>query len=579
MAKFDRRPRTFRFDHDEQIPMRDGTVLRADVQRPDGDGPVPVLLVRTPYGEPFMRQVPVTPLLEAGIAVVVQQCRGTGTSDGDFVPFAHEADDAADTVAWCAAQPWCDGRVGMLGASYSGMAQFAAAAAGAPALRALVPVVTPADYHWGLAYRQGAVQLGQVHNWFVLKSWQQLARAADAGEDVRAEAARLRTALSASGATRAGLPLRQLPMAEELRPAWQDWLDHEQRDAYWTELGYAGRREGIRLPALHIGGWFDIFLDGTLDNFTTMAAAADTEQHLIVGPWSHTDRSGALGELSFGRAASDVATGLERTQIDFLVRHLLDRPETTAGPAVTLFVMGDNVWRHEDEWPLARTAWTPWYLHPTGDLSPVPPVAGAAPSGFAHDPADPVPTVGGATLMTGGSDGGTGYLPGPRDQRLLDHRSDILRFTGAPLTEDVEVTGPVRVVLHAATSAADTDFTARLVDVWPDGRAMGVTDGIVRARFREGPEAAVDSRPGRPYRYVIDLMPTSQVFKAGHRIRLDVASSNFPCYDVNPGNGAPAGTATAADFVVAEQTVFHDASRPSHVILPVIPRHPEGEAT
>lgn len=574
MTKLNRERRAFPFVHDEPIPMRDGTILRADVYRPDTSGQFPVLLVRTPYGEPFVRQAPVTPLLEAGIAVVVQHVRGTGDSDGDFLPFAREADDGVDTIEWCAGQTWCDGQVGMLGGSYSGMVQFAVAPE-APALRALVPVITPADYHWGLAYRQGALQQGQLHGWYVLKSWQQLARAAQTGVDAGPEAAQLRAALSDPAAVHGGRPLRDLPMAEEMRPGWLGALEHEERDEYWEALSYRRRRDRIRIPALHVGGWFDLFNDGTLDNFTTLTASSGAEQRLIVGPWSHTNRTGTIGELSFGPSASDAAAGLEKAETDFLARHLAGRTDTPAGPPVTLFVMGENVWRHEQEWPLARTAWTPWYLHATGGLSPVAPDAGTAPSTFVHDPADPVPTVGGATLINGGADGGPGYEAGPRDQRVLDHRDDILRFTSAPLTEDVEVTGPVKVILYAATTAQDTDFTARLVDCLPDGRAMGVTDGIVRARFREGPDKAVPIRPGRPYRYVIDLMPTSQVFKAGHRIRVDIAGSNFPCYDVNPGNGASAGTATTADFVVARQTVFHDASRTSHIVLPVVPRSPE----
>jgi putative CocE/NonD family hydrolase len=239
---------------------------------------------------------------------------------------------------------------------------------------------------------------------------------------------------------------------------------------------------------------------------------------------------------------------------------------------VTLFVMGDNTWRDEDDWPLARTRWTRWYLRADGSLTPAAPGDFDAPSHYTHDPRDPVPTVGGATLITGGPGGGVSWMPGPRDQREVEARPDVLSFTSAVLAEDLEVTGPVSVTLHAATSAADTDFTAKLVDVWPDGRAMGVTDGIVRARYRDGSGLASPITPGQVYEYTIDLIATSQVFKAGHRLRVDVASSNFPCFDRNPGNGAPAATATLEDFVVAEQTIFHDGARPSFITLPVIPR-------
>jgi putative CocE/NonD family hydrolase len=265
-----------------------------------------------------------------------------------------------------------------------------------------------------------------------------------------------------------------------------------------------------------------------------------------------------------------MAIGLEQLEIDFLRRAVAD--SELPGPRVTLFVMGDNTWRDEDDWPLARTRWTRWYLRADGSLTPAAPGDFDAPSHYTHDPRDPVPTVGGATLITGGPGGGVSWMPGPRDQREVEARPDVLSFTSAVLAEDLEVTGPVSVTLHAATSAADTDFTAKLVDVWPDGRAMGVTDGIVRARYRDGSGLASPITPGQVYEYTIDLIATSQVFKAGHRLRVDVASSNFPCFDRNPGNGAPAATATLEDFVVAEQTIFHDGARPSFITLPVIPR-------
>ena len=241
-------------------------------------------------------------------------------------------------------------------------------------------------------------------------------------------------------------------------------------------------------------------------------------------------------------------------------------------PRVRLFVMGDNSWRDEDDWPLARTQWVRWYLHPGGSLSPASPPADAPASHYRYDPADPVPTVGGPTLITGGPDGGVSWMGGARDQRVIEARPDVLSFTSAALGNDLEVTGPLGVTLHAATSAADTDFTARLVDVWPDGRAMGVADGIVRARYRDGTGRAAPVTPGRVYEYSIDLIATSQVFQAGHRLRVDISSSNFPCFDRNPGNGAPAATATERDFVVAEQSICHDGGHPSYITLPIIPR-------
>ncbi len=577
MAKLDLRSVPVMATHNVALPMRDGTLLRADLYRPAHGGPFPALLVRTPYGEPAIRTAPVLPALDAGFAVVLQYCRGTGTSDGDFTPFESEADDGVDAVDWCARQDWCDGRVGMWGSSYGGMVQFAAAVQAPAALKCLLPIVTPADYYGGLAYRQGAFQLGQLLGWYTVKSAQTVAYRAVAGEDVSGDGPALMAHSSDLGAAYRHLPARDMPAVSRILPAWQRWLDHERRDAYWDELSYAGRRDRITTPALHVGGWFDLFLGGTLDNYRTLRQHAATEharsnQALIVGPWTHADQTGTAGELSFGLLASALAIGLEQLQVGFLRRFVTGEPADATGFRVRLFVMGDNVWRDEDDWPLPRTEWTRWYLHTGGLLSAAAPAADAAPSRYRHDPADPVPTAGGQVLMPPGPDGGIGWMAGPRDQRAVEARPDVLSFTSEVLADDLEVTGPLAVTLHAATSAADTDFTAKLVDVWPDGRAMGVADGVVRARYRDGTGQPAPIAPGQVYSYEIDLIATSQVFKAGHRLRVEIASSNFPCFDRNPGNGAPAATATERDFVVAEQVIRHDAEHPSYITLPVIPR-------
>jgi putative CocE/NonD family hydrolase len=588
LAKLDMPVTTIVAERNTPAEMRDGTVLRADIYRTSGTDSHPVLLIRNPYGEPMVRMAPVLPAIEAGFAVVVQHCRGTGASDGEFATFENEAADGADTIEWCARRPWCDGTVAMYGPSYLGMVQFAAASAGASALRAMAPVVTPADYHWGLAYRQGAFQLGQALAWHLLKTGQQLAYSAVAGQDIRPEMGELLGLMASPAAGYAHLPLRDTPGVSRVVPSWRAWLDHEERDAYWDGLSYRDTRDRVAAPALHVGGWFDLFLGGTLDNYVTLSQRAATErardgQRLIVGPWTHVDRSGSVGELSFGGFASDLAIQLEQVTIAFLRAAVAAESQDAEGeagrlgasglpgPRIKLFVMGDNVWRDEEEWPLARTEWTRWYLHSDGSLAPSVPGESDPPSRYVHNPHDPVPTVGGATLLAGDA-GGISWMPGPRDQRAVEARPDVLSFTSEVLDSHTEVTGPISVTLHAATSAADTDFTAKLVDVWPDGRAMSVTDGIVRARYRSGNGRADPVTPGQVHEYTIDLIATSQVFKAGHRLRVDVASSNFPCYDRNPGNGAPAATATEVDFTVAEQAVCHDAGHPSYITLPVIPR-------
>jgi putative CocE/NonD family hydrolase len=468
----------------------------------------------------------------------------------------------------------------MWGSSYVGMVQLAAAVQAPSALRCLLPIVTPADYYGGLAYRQGAFQLGQLLGWYTLKSAQTLGYRAMAGEDVSADGPELAAHLANFAAHYRYLPARDMPAVSRIIPGWQRWLDHERDDEYWRGLSYATRRHRITTPALHVGGWFDLFLGGTLDNYQTLRRSAATEharrhQALIVGPWTHSDQTGNAGELHFGPGASAQAIGLEQLQIGFLRAFIGDEPRERAGLRVKLFVMGDNVWRDEDDWPLARTQWTRWYLHAGGGLSPEPPSPASPASRYRYDPADPAPTVGGPTLIPASPDGSLIWMAGPRDQRAIEARPDVLSFTSDVLRADLEVTGPLVVTLHAATSAGDTDFTARLVDVWPDGRALGITDGIVRARYRDGTGQPDPVTPGRVYEYSIDLIGTSQVFKAGHRLRVDISSSNFPCFDRNPGNGAPAGTATERDFVVAEQTICHDAAHPSSITLPVIPRTAE----
>jgi putative CocE/NonD family hydrolase len=597
VAKLDTRPVQVLAEHNAPQPMRDGTVLRADVYCRAEGGPFPVLLIRTPYGEQMLRAgAPIVPAVDTGFAVVLQHCRGTGASDGDFVTFENEAADGVDTIEWCARQPWCDGAVAMCGPSYLGMVQLAAATLAPEALKAIVAIVTPADYHSGLAYRQGAFQLGQALGWHLLKTGQELAYRAAGGQDISADMRALAALMANPRAGYEHLPLREMPAVSNILPSWRTWLDHEERDEYWDAVSYRDSRHRVTAAALHVGGWFDLFLGGTLDNFTTLSQRAATErarrgQRLIVGPWTHADRTGVAGELHFGPRASEQAIRLEQLQLGFLrraVRPDRDQPDRDQpdrdqpdrdqpdrdepeGPRVRLFVMGDNAWRDEDEWPLARTQWTRWYLHGGGQLSPAAPSAGAAPSHYVHDPRNPVPTVGGPILMASGA-GGLSWLPGPRDQREVESRADVLSFTSEPLTEDLEATGPLTVTLHAATSAADTDFTAKLVDVWPDGRALSVADGIVRARYRDGTGHPTPITAGQVCEYTIDLIATSQVFKSGHRLRVDIASSNFPCFDRNGGTAAAAATVTEDGFVVAEQTVCHDRDHPSYITLPIIPR-------
>ena len=570
MPKLDRPSLPVTAVHDAPVPMRDGTVLRADIQRPAEGGPVPALLVRNPYGEQLGRSVPVVPALEAGFAVVIQHCRGRGSSDGEFTPWADEPADGADTVAWITAQPWSNGRVVGWGLSYTAGSALQTAIEGPAGYAGAVAAMTPADFYDDLTYAGGALALASAQFWATLQGLLGAQHAAAAGENPGPLLAAVMPAQLDPPSARAALPLREAAGLPAAMPHWADWLDHPSRDEYWRRLpSPRDNYQAMGLPAYHVAGWFDLFLAGTLENYQGLLAATGDpgRQPLVIGPWTHggITMTGA-GEADFGPRASASVLSLEADQLAFL--HGLattGRPGASRAP-VRVFVMGDNTWREEQEWPLARTVYTPWYLLPGGGLGPVVPPPDTPPSGYAADPRDPVPTVGGNLLIPSWNAGG------PHDQRVLDERTDILRFTSAPLEADFEVTGPLSVVLHAATSAADTDWTAKLVDVHPDGTALNVADGIIRARYRDGVEAPRLPGPGQPQEYTISLVATSQVFKAGHAIRVDIASSNFPRFDRNPGNGTLSAAATEADLTVQQQTVFHDAGRPSRIVLPVIPR-------
>jgi uncharacterized protein len=314
----------------------------------------------------------------------------------------------------------------------------------------------------------------------------------------------------------------------------------------------------IAVPSFNIGGWHDIFLAGTIANYQG-ARANGQAARLLIGPWLHGPAANPIGEMNYGFGASagfiDLRTDLSSMQLDWFGRILRDEPET--GDPVQIFVMGSNKWRTEAEWPLARARTVAYHLQGDGGLAEDSP--DAAPDEYDYDPADPTPTVGGATLMS------PDFPSGPRDQRRIESRPDVLTYTTAELTRDLEVTGPISVRLWASTSAPDTDFVARLCDVFPDGRSINLTDGIIRGQYQTG----APLEPDRPYEFVIDLWATSNVFRAGHRIRLDVASSSFPRWDRNPNTGHPLGADT--ELRVAHQRIWHDAEHPSRVLLPVVP--------
>ena len=530
---------TSEIEIDLEATMRDGTVLRADAYRPAGDGPWPVLLARTPYGKQdpdVLARLDPHATARRGYLVIIQDCRGRYRSDGQWLPLVHERDDGYDTVRWAAHLPGTDGRVGMYGPSYLGYTQRAAMSARPPELYAAVPGFTWSDLDDGLISRGGAYELGLVTHWTLTLGVNVLERRyAGRPAELRRQLADLNTALDDLVARvywelPADEPLRRLNLPSPTRdPALH--LPH------------------ATVPTLVVAGWFDSFLQGSLDNYVA-ARDAGQQTALIVGPWSHDNQTSRVGDTDFGATADasaiDDGASLLTRELDWLDRHL--KPEALpANPQapVLLFVMGSNQWRRLPTWP-PQSIDVPWYLHADGRLSPDFPEPDSPADSFEHDADNPVPTCGGALLLP------PQFPAGPFDQQQIEKRDDVLVYTSEPLTDAVEVIGRVKLHLVAASTASTTtaftasttpvDWVARLCDVDADDVSRNVTDGVLRT-----------DRPAAEH--VIDLWSTAHVFLPGHRIRLQVTSSCFPRWD--------------RDLNTGHRIVYHDAARPSRLVLPV----------
>jgi putative CocE/NonD family hydrolase len=549
-----------------RVLMRDGVALVADVYRPDAPGRFPVLLERTPYN----RAAPATGVLLAshGYVVVLQDTRGRYESEGEFYPFRHEARDGYDTVEWAAALPYSNGKVGMFGGSYVGATQMLASSAHPPHLAAIFPYVTASEYYEGWTYQSGALMQWFTSTWASLLAQDTARRAADE-RDHWADWV-------------AGLPVERFPLVEvpapgELAPYYRDWVEHERDDDYWKGVRVKDHFGEMTVKGLHAGGWHDLFLKGSIENYTGLREKAATPearsgQRLLLGPWCHgpTSDEGRIGDVVFGK---DAVVDTNATALSWFDYALKDEPnEYASGAPVRLFVMGENRWRDEHEFPPARARVTRYFLRSArspntaagdGTLALEAPRQ-EPPARYDYDPEQPVRTIGGRLCC------GATTKPGPYDQRPNESREDVLVFSTPALSKDTEVTGYVRLELFAASSAVDTDFTALLADVDPSGYARFLTDGIVRARYRNGTARAELLEPARAYKYDLDLWATSNLFKAGHRIRLYVSSSNFPRFSRNLNTGE--ATLGSSRVVKARQTVFHDAEHPSALLLPVIPR-------
>lgn len=557
------------------VPMRDGVNLSADIWLPassQGDGPWPTLLLRTIYDNQEPRYMGWTrKFIERGYAVVVQDCRGRGDSGGEWDPYVCELNDGYDTHEWVGQQSWCDGNVGTFGLSYPGFTQTLPASLRSKYLKAVAPIASQQDN-----YGHHRVN-GVIHHSVSLTFLNML------GHSMQSESLKHYDQQEFFKT----LPIdTAMEVVTRTHPYYKGVIDHEQYDDWWDSYSLRNKYSEMAVPSLFITGWFDSLSHENFKLFngwTTQARTEDARKKtkLIVGPWSHQvspwgrepmGENGEYQDRTFGRQGLwdivDMHTHWYDQRLKGIDTGIDDEPP------IKLFVMGQNEWRYENEWPLARTEWTKYYLHGTGDsagtggwLSTDLAAIDETADRFTYDPADPVPSWGAQYQSLD--------LCGPRDRTAIEQRADVLTFTSAVLTQAVEVTGPVTATIWASSDTLDTDFTAALVDVEPaaedgeEGRPIILCEGIVRARFRNGTDNPEMMAPGEIYEFDIDMWDTSNLFEEGHRIRVEISSSNFPRYNRNLNSGNPIATDT--EITVANQQVYHDSLHPSHITLPVIP--------
>ena len=544
-----------KIEFNRRVPMRDRTELSADIYRPVGEGKFPVVLNRTPYTKAGGSTFKIAQyFVSHGYVYVAMDVRGRGDSDGTFEPYRHDGQDGYDAIEWLAVQPWSTGKVGTIGGSYNGRIQWLTAIQQPPHLTAMIVLASPSDpfvewptgqplpmdiswYHFTAGH---VLQNMEVVDWKKLYEH---------------------------------LPL--ITMDEAMgRPNrfWKEEVEHAKLDSWWEDLRYQNKYDRVRVPVLNISGWYDDEQVGTPLNYigvtTKGSPAIRNSQKLLVGPWPHAINSTTkLGTVEFGPTAVIDMNAYWLRWFDQWLKG--SDSGFMKEPPVRIFVMGENVWRDENEWPIARTQWTKYFLHSNGQantLSGNGTLSSAGPASeptdsYSYDPANPVKFI---------TDPSFAQIGGPDDYREVEQRADVLVYTSDALTEDMEVCGPLRVHLSAASSARDTDFMAKLIDVWPNGFAQRLNDGMVRARFREGMDKPSLIEPGRVYSYDLDLWNTCQLYQKGHRIRVEVSSSAFPKYDRNLNTGEALGQTTR--MAVAQQKIYHDREHPSYVILPIVPR-------
>jgi putative CocE/NonD family hydrolase len=553
------------FEKEVAVKMRDGVTLRADIYRPKTAGRFPVILERTPYDK-FGEIHRGIMAAERGYVFIAQDVRGRHASEGEWYPFKHEGQDTYDSVEWAASLPYSDGKVGMTGGSYLGVPQLLGAIEQPPHLTAIYPIVTASNYHSHWAYQGGAFMQLVVQSWASGLAANELTRRAS-GSRPPFHWDKMRPPGS--------YPMLDPGIAEGLEAFYFDWLAHPAYDAYWKQWSIEDRYDRFQVPAVHVAAWYDLFQGGSLRNYMGIKAHGGTEaarlgQRLIVIPGGHAGSGRKIGAVDFGAESvfNDWTYGMR--WFDWRLKGIDDG--ISQEKPVRIFVMGTNVWRDEDDWPLARAKSTRFFLHSGGHANSrngdgvLGEIAPEEEPGdrYTYDPQNPVPTHGGAILGDAEM-----YPPGPLDQSAVEERGDVLVYTTSPFRRNTEVTGTLSLELYVSSSAVDTDFTGKLVDIWPSGFVENLTDGILRARYRNSMEAPEMMNPGKIYKLTVELGSTANVFLAGHRLAVEVSSSNFPRFDRNPNTGESPELST--NCVKAVNRVYHDRDHPSVLFVPIVP--------
>lgn len=551
---------------ERNVPMktRDGVTLRADIFRPNRDGKFPVIVERIPYDKRIETFGPRA--ASRGYVFIVQDVRGRFASEGEWYPLRYERDDGYDTVEWAATLSYANGKVGMFGYSYSAATQLAAATAAPPHLCSIMPGVMGSNVHEQWVYVGGAFSQALNQGWSSALAINTLERRV--GRSAQPSAWDMKRPL-------AGYPLLELGTTAGLADYYYDWLRHPDYDDYWKELSFAERFDRITVPALHFGGWYDYFQQGTIECYLGIRQHGGSEvarrgQRLVMMVGGHAGPGPKIGEVDFGAPSVVDLWELALRWYDYTLKGI-DNGVATEKP-VRVFVMGSNRWREADDWPPPGARTVRYYLRSggaantaagDGRLSADAP-ADERPDRYVYDPANPVPTIGGPAF------GDATLKQGPCNQAEVEKRADVLVYSTEPLARDTEFIGSVRLELHVGSNAVDTDFTGKLVDVAPDGIALNLTEGIRRARYRHGSGKPELLQPGAIHTLTVDLGSTAYIFKAGHRIRVEVSSSNFPRFDRNLNTGTDLASG-ATEYRKADNSVYHDAAHPSALLLQSMP--------